>query len=267
MRFTLRADIGAVKIKIPYPNAGSYTVFANGREVDYTPWDRDAGRHAELTKTKGCGENRYVGVENFLEFYLTVDCEIEIVPRDSIMVSVRLDWTLEEFYADGGVDTFTDRMAAVLGVHASQIKTVAVYQGSVIVEFFVDTDMDDEEPAKTLESANQAFVDAVYGGSLDFGAPIIDAMSDRKVVKTGYEGDHESGKTGNLWDDLINNRPDANNQNTDNTNTDNTSTDNTNTGDDSTNQSNSGSSGQVTDNVNNGPTKSDTTISRVTTQE
>lgn len=127
MRFQLRADIGAVKIKIPYPNAGSYTVFANGKEMPYTPWDRDAGRHAELTKNQGCGENRFVGVENFLEFYLTVDCEIEIVPRDAIMVSVRLDWTLEEFYADGGVDTFTDRMAAVLGVHASQIKTVAVY--------------------------------------------------------------------------------------------------------------------------------------------
>merc|ERR1712127_859141 len=185
-----------------------------------------------------------------------------------IMVSVRLDWTLDEFYADGGADTFTDRMAAVLGVHASQIKTVAVYQGSVIVEFFVDTDLDDEEPEVTLAAANQAFVDAVYGGSLAFGAPVIDAMSDRKVVKTGYEGDHESGKTGNLWDDLINHRPDDNDQSTDNQTTDNT---NTNTGGDSTNQSGNtsetGSSGQVTDNVNNGPTKSETTTSRVTTEE
>lgn len=119
MRFVLRADIGAIKIKIPYPNAGSYTVFADGIEKPYTPWDKDLGRHAELTKNKGCGENRYVGVENFLEFYLTTQCEIDVVPRDSIMVSVRLDWTLEEFYADGGVMTFTDRMAAVLGVHAS----------------------------------------------------------------------------------------------------------------------------------------------------
>jgi hypothetical protein len=127
MRFVLKADLGAIKIKIPYPNAGSYTVFANGVEKAYTPWNRDLGRHSELTKTKGCGENRYVGVENFLEFYLTTDCEIKVVPRDSIMVSVRLDWTLEEFYADAGVDSFTDRMAAVLGVHASQIKVVAVY--------------------------------------------------------------------------------------------------------------------------------------------
>lgn len=108
------------------------------------------GSHGELTKTKGCGENRYVGVQNFLEFYLTAQCELTIMPRDSIMVSVRLDWTLDEFYAADGITTFADRMAAVLGVHASQIKVVAVYKGSVIVEMFVQALEDDEDPEGTL---------------------------------------------------------------------------------------------------------------------
>ena len=67
------------------------------------------------------------------------------------MCSVRLDWTLEQFYAAGGVNTFADRMAAVLGVHASQIKTVAVYQGSVIIEYFVSTLNDDKNPEKTKD--------------------------------------------------------------------------------------------------------------------
>ena len=115
-------------------------------EVPYTPWDNALGRPAQLTKLAGCGENRFVGVENFLEFYITTDCEIKIVPRDSISVAVRLDWTLAEFYADDGIDTFVDRMAAALGVAASQIKVVAVYRGSVIVEYFIETDPADEEP-------------------------------------------------------------------------------------------------------------------------
>lgn len=153
IRYVLRAEVGGIKIKVPYPNAGSYTVYANGNEMPYTPWDSNKGRHAELTKSKGCGENRYVGVENFLEFYINTDCEIRVEPRNSIMVSVRLDWTLESFYEDGGVTTFTDRMASVLGVHSSQIKTVAVYEGSVIVEFFVDAEPDDEEPEMTLKQA------------------------------------------------------------------------------------------------------------------
>lgn len=95
MRYKLDADIGGVKLKVPYPVAGSYTVKANGRVVDYTEWDKEAGRHSDLTKNKGCGENRYVGIENFLEFYITPDCDIEVVPRDAIMTKVRLEWTLD----------------------------------------------------------------------------------------------------------------------------------------------------------------------------
>lgn len=127
MRYTLKSDRGNVKIKVPYPNAGAYSVLANGVLKEYNTWDKNLGRHAEIQGTKGCGENRFVGVENFLEFVLTPGCEITIKPKDSIMSSVRLDWTLEGFYAAGGVVSFTDRVAAALGIHASTIKTVAVY--------------------------------------------------------------------------------------------------------------------------------------------
>ena len=51
-----------------------------------------------------------------------------------------MSWTLDEFYADGGTTTFTDRVAASLGIPAWRIKTVAVYEGSVIVEFFILSD-------------------------------------------------------------------------------------------------------------------------------
>lgn len=95
MRYKLDADIGGVKLKIPYPVAGSFNVKANGKVVDYNEWDKEAGRHSAVTKNKGCGENRYVGIENFLEFYITPDCDIEVVPRDALMTKVRLEWTLD----------------------------------------------------------------------------------------------------------------------------------------------------------------------------
>lgn len=41
--------------------------------------------------------------------------------------------------------TFTDRMAAVLGVHAADIKVVSVYEGSTIVDFFVQQSENLEE--------------------------------------------------------------------------------------------------------------------------
>jgi len=51
MRYTLQADLGGVKLKIPYPVAGSLTVKANGVLKDYTPWNKEIGRHSPLTKS------------------------------------------------------------------------------------------------------------------------------------------------------------------------------------------------------------------------
>ena len=141
MRFKLEADQGGVKIKIPYPVAGSVTVYADGEKKEYTPWSKELGR-AEPLKKIFCGENRFVGIENFLEFCIKPGCEIKIEPREAIMTKVRMEWTLDEFYASGGVTRFVDRMAASLGISANRIKTVAVYEGSTIVDFSIDPDPD-----------------------------------------------------------------------------------------------------------------------------
>ena len=149
MRVNLAATSGGTMIKIPYPVAGSVAIYANGKKIDYTPWDEELGRNGPLTKTKGCGENRFVGIENFLEFYITPGCELKIKPRDAIMTKVRMEWSLAEFYADGGTTRFVDRLAASLGIHANRIKTVAIYEGSVIVQ----TEILSEEGESSEEAA------------------------------------------------------------------------------------------------------------------
>lgn len=143
MRFKLDANTGGVKIKIPYPVAGSITVYADGKAQEYTSWDKTIGAPRPLSKTKGCGENRFVGVENYLEFYITPGCEIKVEPRDAIMTKVRMEWTLDEFYGSGGVTRFVDRLAASLGIASYRIKTVAVYEGSVIVNFYIEAEEDE----------------------------------------------------------------------------------------------------------------------------
>jgi hypothetical protein len=178
MRFELKAELGGIAIRIPYPNAGSYTVWANGREMPYTPWDPAAGRHAALTEAAGCGENRFVGIENFLDFYLTPGCDIKIVPRDAIMTSVRLEWTLAEFYADQGVTRFSDRVAAALGIHRSTIHVVAVYEGSVIIDFFINAEEDDEEAETTLFTIKNDLMGKIVANAIDLGAPILGAVTD-----------------------------------------------------------------------------------------
>jgi len=58
-----------------------------------------------------------------------------------------MEWTLDEFYADGGTTRFVDRIAAALGIDRSRIKTVAVYEGSVIVDFFIEAESTSDEDA------------------------------------------------------------------------------------------------------------------------
>lgn len=220
MRFALQAEVSGTKIKLPYPVAGSYNVKANGVAKDYTPWDSSLGRHGPLTKAKGCGENRYVGIENFLEFYITPGCMIVIEPRDAIVTKVRLDWTLAAFYADGGVTRFVDRVAASLGIPAYRIKTVAVYEGSVIVDFLIEAEDLTEEEAKTtttgiqLNALKEKLVLGVQDGAFDLGAPVIGLEGANGELLAGSPIPGENARDdavessaivrdGNLWDDLL----------------------------------------------------------------
>ena len=84
--------------------------------------------------TATCGANLYKGVVNYLQFFITPGCTVVVVPRDAIHTSTRLQWTSEEFFASGGVTTFTQRLGAVLGIDVTRIKVVAVYEGSLVVE-------------------------------------------------------------------------------------------------------------------------------------
>jgi hypothetical protein len=123
-----------VIIKVPYPDAGSYDVLVDSNLIDPQPWDAETKQPGLINpETAACGSNRYVGVENYLEFYVAPGCTVLVRPRDAIMASVRLSWTLEEFFANDGVTTFVQRLAAALGIDPSRVKVVSIYTGSVNV--------------------------------------------------------------------------------------------------------------------------------------
>jgi len=136
-RYVLQADPGAkgILIKIPYPNAGAYSVKVNGSIVQPQPWDEVTQKPRDIDMaTATCGANLFVGVVNYLQFFLTPGCTAVVIPRDAILTSVRLQWTAAEFFAGDGATTFTQRLASVLGVDITRVKIVAVYEGSLNVE-------------------------------------------------------------------------------------------------------------------------------------
>jgi hypothetical protein len=63
-----------------------------------------------------------------------------------------MEWTLDEFFSGGGTTTFVDRITASLGIHASEVKIVSVYEGSLVVNYEVTVADDD---AKALDDLKQ----------------------------------------------------------------------------------------------------------------
>ena len=136
MRYWLNSEAGTkgITIKVPYPNAGCYSVKVNNAIIELNGIDQTTSKPFLIDPvTATCGKNRYVGVENYLEFFITPGCTILVIPRDAILCSVRMFWTSAEFFAAGGATTFGQRLAAVLGIDASRVKVVSVYEGSLNV--------------------------------------------------------------------------------------------------------------------------------------
>jgi hypothetical protein len=134
------SESGQIKIMIQYWNTLSLRVYADDVVIEGKPFDKNTGAAELLTGYKGCGENRWIAVSNQLEFILTPNCVLRLEKYDSIQSNVRMEWTMDEFYASGGPTSFVDRVCAALGIHASQMKVVAVYTGSVVVEYEIAPD-------------------------------------------------------------------------------------------------------------------------------
>ena len=58
---------------------------------------------------------------------------------------VRMEWTIDAFFKSGGTTTFMDRLAGSLGIHASNIKMVSVYQGSLVINYAITQDDNNKE--------------------------------------------------------------------------------------------------------------------------
>ena len=85
MRFLFNSNnkTAAMTIRIAYPSAMSRSITINDKIIEYTQWNETLHMYGPITQSY-CGENRYIGVKNILEFYLVNGCTLKIIPRDAI---------------------------------------------------------------------------------------------------------------------------------------------------------------------------------------
>lgn len=63
--------------------------------------------------------------------------------------------TIEDFFANGGVSTFTDKMCSFLNISTDRMKVVGVYSGSVIIDFYLTSELPGDD--SKLTEPNQEF--------------------------------------------------------------------------------------------------------------
>jgi len=117
-------------------------------------------------------------------------CVVYIVPRDAIMLGIRLEFSVAEFFASGGIVSFTDRMAAVLNIHAADIKVVAVYEGSTIVEFQViqrDPEVVEESDLISLSQIDKKYRQFINSKETFMGSRILDAKVGGAAIISPFE--------------------------------------------------------------------------------
>lgn len=90
---------------------------------------------------------------------------------------------MEAFFADGGTTSFIDRLTSSLGIHASTVKIVSVYEGSLIVNYEIA--VDDDADTSALE-AIQAKQDQMFSsGAINLGAPVLAYEAKAQIENTG----------------------------------------------------------------------------------
>lgn len=83
---------------------------------------------------------------------------------------------MSKFYAGGGTTKFIDRLTGALGIHSSNVKVVSVYEGSLIVNFELNVDdQNDTDALSALQTQSDDMIKTlISSGASDLGAPVLD---------------------------------------------------------------------------------------------
>ena len=83
-RFTIRSDGTSTNIRIKFPKAGAFILRdSKGALIPRNDWDKNISQPGVIKETK-CGENRYIGVVNILEFHMNAGCTVFVEMTQSI---------------------------------------------------------------------------------------------------------------------------------------------------------------------------------------
>ena len=142
-----------VIVKVFFPIKNSIRVNVKGQTIDpITILDQNA-EDPLLGLTDVCGSNKFYYKDQTLDFVLNgdPDCLPRITVTNSIQLHVKFNMSIAKFFEMDGKTKFIDRVCTLLEIDDySRVKIVGIYEGSVIIDSFVEEAVDVSENGTNL---------------------------------------------------------------------------------------------------------------------
>ena len=153
-----------------------------------------------------CGENIWEVKWNVLRLYVSGEswCRVRAETVNAIMVTLRLEVSVHDFFTGGGQLTFIDRVSAVLGIPTYRVRIAGVSEGSTVLSAFIDAadGSGDAESRADLHNLALLLDLSIANGELKLGYKILqysvatafvdDPVPDDDLEKSGGEGGDDS---------------------------------------------------------------------------
>lgn len=149
-----------------------------------TPLILEEGDQIDLeTHKKQCGAYYYIPKEQKIYWIMNSNpkCLVTIHKTDSVFLTIHMEGSIAEFYENMGTAAFIDKIAALLGIHPSELKIVGLRVGSVIVDTFIEEDsrhLEKKDKIKLLRELSEKIKRDITAGSDELGFKIKDVKVD-----------------------------------------------------------------------------------------
>jgi hypothetical protein len=165
-------------ITVSYQHDYTIALYKNG--VKQTPLQYTQDDLSQVQLSSPSGTYKWFFDTRKLQFNIRAGDIIELRTIDSLQLTVRMDMTTEEFFANNGVTNFIDRLAASLGIPAYRIRVAEVRSGSTIVETVIeksDIYTSSTDAVAELKYLDQVIAQKTADGTLKLNAPILSVSS------------------------------------------------------------------------------------------
>mmetsp|Transcript_8382 Transcript_8382/g.16636 ORF Transcript_8382/g.16636 Transcript_8382/m.16636 type:complete len:1637 (+) Transcript_8382:5150-10060(+) len=177
MRYHLAGSDDNVKdssvITIQYQHPFTIVLYKNGVKQSPLQVTENDSNHVSLNSASG--SHKWFPESRLLQFNARAGDIYELRTVQSIQLTVRMDMTPAQFFADDGVTNFIDRLAAALGIPVYRIRVAQVKEGSTIVyaEILTNDEKTESEQKVEAQSIKSTIETKAQDGTLSLNAPIL----------------------------------------------------------------------------------------------